>query len=194
MRLLTERFETIDPGLGVEAMVLQAPRIERLAARQIAALDEDAAQVKLAELIDRLASRFGGRQLRRIIPVESDIPERSVARTSALAVAQGRSWPEALPRPSRLITPPEPIEFVLAEMPDHAPKRFAWRGGQHVVTHADGPERVCGEWWRGDGHYATRDYFQVELEAGGRYWLFRQGDGIHHQTGDMRWFIHGAFG
>jgi protein ImuB len=29
--------------------------------------------------------------------------------------------------------------------------------------------------------------------SGGRYWLFRAGDGEHAATGAMRWFIHGAF-
>ena len=41
--------------------------------------------------------------------------------------------------------------------------------------------------------YAVRDYFQVETVGGGRYWLFRLGDGEHIATGPMRWFLHGAF-
>jgi len=55
-------------------------------------------------------------------------------------------------------------------------------------------ERVCGEWWRGgrDPH-RVRDYFQVEVADGGRYWLFRAGDGVHSMAGPGDWFIHGAF-
>ena len=34
---------------------------------------------------------------------------------------------------------------------------------------------------------------QVETTNGGRYWLFRLGDGENAVTGPMRWFIHGAF-
>lgn len=66
------------------------------------------------------------------------------------------------------------------------------------MTQGDGPERLHGEWWRESGleadtPLAVRDYYQVETETGGRYWLFRLGDGASASTGPMRWFIHGAF-
>ena len=66
------------------------------------------------------------------------------------------------------------------------------------VAQADGPERLHGEWWREAGYEAdqpfhVRDYYQVETTTGGRYWLFRQGDGENPATGPMRWFLHGAF-
>ena len=41
---------------------------------------------------------------------------------------------------------------------------------------------------------AVRDYFQVETEAGERFWLFRDGDGEDAGTGSQRWFLHGVFG
>ena len=41
---------------------------------------------------------------------------------------------------------------------------------------------------------AVRDYFQVEDEAGERYWLYRAGDGEDSTTGSQRWFLHGVFG
>lgn len=96
-----------------------------------------------------------------------------------------------------MIVPPEPIE-VTAMLPDHPPAMFIWRGTRHRVAQADGPERLHGEWWREAGHeadmpYAVRDYFQVETDTGGRYWIFRLGDGERAATGPMRWFIHGAF-
>lgn len=63
------------------------------------------------------------------------------------------------------------------------------------VKRADGPERVCGEWWKLDAELiAVRDYFRVEDEAGERYWLFRSGDGEHAANGSHRWFLHGVFG
>jgi protein ImuB len=40
---------------------------------------------------------------------------------------------------------------------------------------------------------AVRDYFRVEDEAGGRYWIYRAGDGEHAETGSQRWFLHGIF-
>ena len=66
---------------------------------------------------------------------------------------------------------------------------------EHRIRRADGPERIFGEWWKADAEtYAVRDYFQVEDEAGQRFWLFRNGDGQNAATGDLSWFLHGVFG
>ena len=63
------------------------------------------------------------------------------------------------------------------------------------VKRADGPERIYGEWIRRDAEMsAVRDYFQVEDEAGERFWLFRTGDGEDPASGSHRWFLHGVFG
>jgi protein ImuB len=100
---------------------------------------------------------------------------------------------EHWPRPSRLLTPPEPVETV-ALLPDHAPARFTWRGVCRRIKRADGPERVFGEWWRHDSEAdAVRDYFIVEDCCGERFWLFRSGNGEDPATGDLRWYIHGIF-
>ena len=83
----------------------------------------------------------------------------------------------------------------MAELPDHAPRRFTWRGRPHRVVCADGPERIQGEWWRRDAErMSVRDYFRVEDETGRRYWLFRSGDGERAATGDLSWYLHGVFG
>ena len=103
-------------------------------------------------------------------------------------------WPAHWPRPARLLPTPEPIE-TLALLPDHPPAFFTWRGIRRRVRRADGPERIFGEWWRSDAELAAvRDYFQVETEAGERFWLFRDGDGEDAGTGSQRWFLHGVFG
>ena len=66
--------------------------------------------------------------------------------------------------------------------------------GRDLVRHADGPERIAGEWWLRDGEVAAlRDYWTVENEAGRRFWLFRQGDGVDPATGNLCWFLHGVF-
>jgi protein ImuB len=105
----------------------------------------------------------------------------------------GEGWPQHWPRPSRLLAPPEPIE-TLALLPDHPPVSFTWRGIRRRVKRADGPERVFGEWWKRDAELiAVRDYFQVEDEAGERFWIFRAGDGEDAATGSQRWFLHGIF-
>jgi protein ImuB len=83
----------------------------------------------------------------------------------------------------------------MAEMPDHAPRRFSWRGRSHTIVRADGPERIEGEWWKRTAERdAVRDYFCVEDEQGARFWVFRRGDGVRPETGDLTWFLHGTFG
>jgi protein ImuB len=103
-------------------------------------------------------------------------------------------WPGGWPRPSRLLAAPELVE-TLALLPDHPPVHFTWRGVRRRVARGDGPERIHGEWVRSDAEiWAVRDYFVVEDEAGGRFWLFRAGNGEDPATGSHRWFLHGLFG
>ena len=209
-RLIVRRIEEIEPGYGIDALHLHVVRADPLDAQPFAErLDE--ATPDLAPLVDTLANR--GAPSWRTRPVESDVPERAVARMPALdpparaAAAPGRDdvrrldtrapehpWQPRWPRPARLLRRPEPLDHIMAELPDLPPRRFTWRGMRHVVVRADGPERIAGEWWRGDQPHAVRDYFQVEDEAGERFWLFRRGDGERAETGDMRWYLHGRFG
>ncbi|MFC0342531.1 DUF6504 family protein, partial [Paracoccus niistensis] len=192
-RLLCARIETIDPGYGIEIMVLAATLAEPLEARQAASLLEAPAP-DLAGLIDTLANRVGAGAVYRIVAVPSDVPERSVRRIPALAEDAGDGWPSHWPRPARLLPRPEPIE-TLALLPDHPPAWFAWKGVRRRVRRADGPERIFGEWWTRDAERtAVRDYFRVEDDAGERYWIYRAGDGEDAATGSHRWFLHGIFG
>ena len=188
-RLLAERIETIDPGLGVEAMRLSVRNAERLDMLQLDARGSGCEGV--APLIDTLINRLGPGRVWRPALVQSDVPERSVSRAESL-VGVVADWPD-LPRPVRLLDPPQPIE-VMALLPDHPPASFTWRRVRHRVRHADGPERIAGEWWRRPGEVsALRDYFRVEDTQGRRFWLFRRGDGLDPATGDVRWFLHGLF-
>jgi protein ImuB len=192
-RLLDERLETVDPGSGVEAMRLTLPLVEKFAPTQTATLLEDEAAPDLAVLLDRLANRLGAALVYRVAPVESDVPERSVRRVPPLAPPSRRTWQADLPRPARLLSPPQPVR-ALAPLPDHPPVAFTWRRKRFRVRRADGPERIHGEWWRRDAEtLAVRDYFQVEDEDGRRFWLFRRGDGVDAATGDLSWFLHGIF-
>ena len=194
-RLLTERLEQVDPGLGVEAMRLVVTLAEPLGATQPGAglLADGGEEQDASALIDRLVNRLGERRVTRAEPVESDLPERSVRRVPALAPRSGRTWPPTLPRPVRLFDPPQPVQ-AMALLPDQPPVQFVWRRVRHRVRRTDGPERVFGEWWKHPAEIASvRDYFAVEDEAGARFWLFRQGDGVDPATGDLRWFLHGLF-
>lgn len=192
-RLVCDRIEKIDPGFGIELMVLAATIAEPLDARQTISSLVEEPEADCADLIDLLANRIGERRLYRFAPVQSDVPERSVRRIPANAPDDGESWSFSWPRPPRLLASPELIETV-ALLPDHPPVTFTWRGQRRRVKRADGPERVFGEWWERDAELAAvRDYFQVEDEGGERFWIYRAGDGEDPATGSHRWFIHGIF-
>ncbi|MFD1624854.1 Y-family DNA polymerase [Azospirillum griseum] len=199
-RLLTDRIDRIDPGWGIERADLTATLTEALAPKPVGhlslagtALDTAVDTADLAALIDILGNRIGHDRLYRLVPVESDVPERCLTRVPPLSPPTGRNWLPDWPRPGRLLTPPEPIE-TMALLPDHPPLAFTWRGVRRLIKRADGPERVHGEWWRRDREMAAaRDYYAVEDQDGGRYWLYRSWED-RPETGPMRWFIHGLFG
>jgi protein ImuB len=196
-RMLQDRLERVDPGLGVEAMRLVVAAADPVGFVQTVSSLAGDASPDIAPLVDHLANRLGETQLYRVAPVESDVPERSVRRVPALSPGAGRpaahGWPADLPRPVRLLDPPQPIE-AMALLPDHPPVAFTWRRVRHLVRRADGPERIAGEWWKRDREwYSVRDYFRVEDETGRRFWLFRRGNGNDADTGDMHWFLHGVF-
>jgi protein ImuB len=192
-RLLCNKIETIDPGFGIEIMSLTSTLAEPFGQKQMDSMLTEAPDADVSGLIDILSNRVGEERLYRMTPVASDVPERSVARVAAMAPDTGMTWPLHWPRPTRLLARPEPIE-TMALLPDHPPVTFTWRGNRRRIKRADGPERVFGEWWKRDTELiAVRDYFQVEDEAGERFWIFRAGDGEHAETGSQCWFLHGIF-
>jgi protein ImuB len=192
-RLLCDKIETVDPGFGVETMVLAAPLVEPLRWTPVSNDLGEKAKVDVADLVDTLSNRLGEGRLYRIEPAESDIPERSVQKVGATSPSNGAQWPLRWPRPTRLLPHPEPIDTV-ALLPDQPPVSFTWRGVRRRIKRADGPERIFGEWWRRDAELdLVRDYFQIEDEAGERYWVFRRGDGERTITGDLAWYLHGVF-
>ncbi len=192
LRLLKLKIERIDPGMGLEQFTLVAPHTEPLVAVDLGAVLAGEVLVRdPARLVDVVAGRIGASAVFRIAPVPSHVPERAVTRADPLEAPAG--WPQ-WQRPVRLFARPEPLWGVIALLPDHPPRRFEWRGISHKVVAGDGPERIHGEWWRRDAElWAVRDYYRVENEAGGRFWIFRRGDGTDDDTGDLSWWIHGVF-
>jgi protein ImuB len=194
-RLLGERLDQVDPGLGVEAMRLIVTLADELGFSQSGAslLSDREGQADLSVLVDRLVNRLGADRVYRFAPCESDVPERAVRRVPPLSKPGKASWPVGLPRPTRLLTPPQPVDAI-AEMPDRAPAMFVWRKVRHRIKRADGPERIHAEWWkRAQEMHASRDYWQVEDDEGRRFWLYRSGDGEDARTGTLRWYLHGLF-
>ncbi len=187
-RLLDAHLETVDPGLGIDAMTLVVPLADQLLWQQ----DDAGSAADVSALVDRLANRLGADRVYRAAPVESDVPERAVRHIPALTQANVSTWFNG-DAPTRLFTPPRPIE-ALAGLPDHPPAAFTWRRHRHRIRRSDGPERVYGEWWRRDAETtAVRDYYRVEDDKGCRFLLFRQGDGVDHRTGGLSWYLQGIY-
>ena len=190
-KLLGEKLSGIDPGFGIESAALTAWRVGALQPVQLETDGRAAfAQRDLGELIDRLANRIGARNVFKIYPFASDIPERAAVPGDPMKPAEA-AWPRHLPRPIRLLSPPEPVG-VVALLPDYPPAKFRWRDEIHTVCKADGPERIFGEWWNAPREVGEiRDYFRVENQHGERYWLYRAGR-TEHDSVD-RWYLHGVF-
>ncbi|HZT89089.1 MAG TPA: DNA polymerase Y family protein [Stellaceae bacterium] len=75
--LLAARLNTIDPGLGIEDMILSAFAVEPLGAEQIDLAGAAAAAGDIGPLLDRLGARLGFAALSRLQPRESHLPERT---------------------------------------------------------------------------------------------------------------------
>jgi protein ImuB len=78
--LFKERLDTVDPGLGVEDMILAAFVVEPLPAEQIDMAGHQAGEGMgggIAPLLDRLGNRLGLAAVSRLEPCESHIPERA---------------------------------------------------------------------------------------------------------------------
>jgi protein ImuB len=202
-RMLNEKLETVDPGLGVDAMALIITETEALSPAQSTAsiaTRNVSPERNIALLVDRLTNRLGTRRVYRIAAVPSHVPERSVRRVEPLsppmAPSSGPSsalWHPDWPRPVRILNPPQPIT-AMALLPDDPPAIFIWRRKSHVVRYADGPDRIGGEWWKHEREaLAIRDYYRVEDDTGRRFWLFRRGNGRDPATGDMSWYLQGFF-
>jgi len=189
-RLLAAQVPMIRPEPGIEQIILRA-RTARFQpeARELGAPAQN--QEELSDLIDVLAQRLPARAIARAMPLARDMPENAVRYAPAFTPVAD-DWPENLLRPPRLFVPPQEVR-VHAVLPDHPPAQFIWRRRPYRVLRADGPERVLGEWWI--DHRQTeivRDYFQVEDQAGQRFWLFRVSEG--ENLLQARWFLHGIFG
>jgi protein ImuB len=199
-KLMLGKLDTVDPGLGVEDVILTAFAVEPLASEQIKMTGDAAvASGELGPLFDRIGAKLGLDALARLEPRASHIPERASVATPIAGSPHPPTVaaPARPPRPVRLLAPPEPVEAFWM-LPDDPPFHFTWRRRPHRIAQADGPERIAEEWWRPDGQLidgagaadAIRDYYRVEDETGRRFWLFRAG-----LPGDPppRWFVHGIF-
>jgi protein ImuB len=158
-RLFHEKLDRIDPGFGIDMLLLEAQRVSAMTdTRQVlsgALAGQDVDLDALSGLADRLTARLGEGRVTVSEPVASHLPER--CERNVPFAGDFPPKPEITPlapRPLRLFDPPEPIK-VIAEVPDGAPMRFVWRRITARVTRADGPERINPEWWRAFGPVAA---------------------------------------
>jgi protein ImuB len=204
MKLFEERLGGLDPGFGVELMILSAPEVEEWTGAQDH-LPETGTPAKSSwhddgtiDLADRLTIRLGAENVTRLMPRDSHLPDRvQVAAPMATQVKQG-AWARVASmkgaRPTRLLRKPVHVT-VTAAMPDDPPRQFQWHHHTHKIVRVEGPERVADEWWRprpsGKVMPANivppvRDYYRVEDNEGGRFWLFRDGS-----LNTAKWYLHG---
>jgi protein ImuB len=211
MKLFEEKLGELDAGFGVELMILGAPEVEVWSGTQDVLPDQNALAVPVGvdgtiDLADRLALRLGAENVVRLLPRDSHLPERVqvTAPIEAKPAATG-AWRRVASlkgaRPTRLLQRPEPVD-VMAPVPDDPPRHFSWRQHKHRIVRAEGPERIADEWWRprpdgsrppAGGVPLVRDYYRVEDDDGGRFWLFRDGAYKVAANGQptARWFLHG---
>jgi len=214
LRLLKDRYETIDPGFGIDLVMLTVIETALMRAQQqdiTGGSKADDATLAIAKLTDRIKSRVGPASVQRPVHHHSYLPERVQRLSSDLSRETG--WDNVLDdisthRPIRLLIRPEPLD-VMAEIPEGPPISFTWRRLLHKVRLAEGPERLSSEWWFSDRQSddmpfdqklagAPRDYYHIEDRLGRRFWLFRLG--LYSARGltgapntAPRWYMHGLF-
>ncbi len=213
VRLFAPQLETVDAGFGIETVTLAASLAEPLSALQmvigraalsarvmptVATSDSKMATppptpapvptASLDHLIDSLGNRLGFGSLSRLAPRESHVPERAQQRVPVERPASMPSWWRERPRPLRLLA--EPVPLPVTEDAGGAPFALRDRRRFRRIAVAEGPERIEPEWWRAaaEGDRPARDYWRVEDEEGGRFWLYRERSGA-----EPRWFLHGLF-
>ena len=188
-KLFEEKITMLEPGLGIELFVLNAPEVEKTSTIQEALWNhgENKSNNEIAELVDRIAGRVGTQNIHRYLPAAHYWPEFSFTDTIHLKQKPPTDWRTDLPRPLHLLPQPELIQ-VTAPIPDYPPMLFRYKGQLHKIINAEGPERIEQEWWQQQGLY--RDYYCVEDEEGNRFWLFRSGD---YLVNKRQWFVHGFF-
>nr|WP_246663835.1 DNA polymerase Y family protein [Phyllobacterium sp. SYP-B3895] len=202
MRLMKERLSTLaeplDAGFGFDMIRLGALRTDRTRHQQKSLDDREQETEEVERLIDRLSIRLGNSRVLRPTPVDTHIPERTVAlepasKTKRESNGEWTAQPQGDPpeRPVRLFQPPERIEATF-EVPDSPPAQFIWRRVRHNVVLAEGPERIAPEWWREHSGALTRDYYRLEDSSGKRFWVFREGL-LERGTPNPRWYLHGLF-
>lgn len=195
--LLLLKLDDIDPGFGIDTLRVEATITEPVQSRQMRGHFDatEQAQYKanagfeVDDLIGRLGARVGMERITRLHAADSHIPEKT---TQPMAAAWADPWTQTWPNPRRprplIMWRPEP---VMATDTAHVPLQFRWRGREHAVQTARGPERLAPEWWLDDADWRSgvRDYWHVTCTDGQALWLYY----AHGAALSSGWFCHGSF-
>jgi protein ImuB len=189
-KLFEIKLQEMAPEPGIELFVLVAGKVEDHIPVQLAITGKGGGlqDTRIAELLDRIAGKFGPHIVQRYLPDEHHWPERSIRTASSLQEKPITEWRTDRPRPIQLLPKPELIE-VTAPIPDYPPMMFRYKGKLYTIKKADGPERIEREWWLDEGEH--RDYYAVEDDQGRRYWLFRSGH--YSEEKKWQWYLCGFF-
>jgi len=98
----------------------------------------------------------------------------------ASAPLPGGGAPDAPVATLRLLPAPEPVEVEAPH--DGTPDAVWWHGQRLAIAQAHGPERLSGDWWRGDGY--ARDYWRCLADDTGELLLFHA---------DRQWYVQGWY-
>lgn len=194
--LLAMQFPELDIGFGIDMLRLEATQVEYQTRPEAShstigsgrSVDYSRTHA-LTDLIARIGVRIGVDMITLRHPADSHLPERSSLVFSAAWAESYGDWPvcRGVERPL-LIWPPEFVTMQDRSLPGLV---CHWRGSEHPILTATGPERIAREWWLDEAEWrsGTRDYWQVTIGACQRLWLFF----AHGGALSAGWFCHGRF-
>jgi hypothetical protein len=107
---------------------------------------------------------------------QASAPPASAVPASAV---QASAVPPSPPAVLRLLPSPDPVDV---ELPRGVPAAVWWRNRRIDIVRAHGPERLSGDWWRGDGY--ARDYWRCTATP--------DGDVLLYHT-DAGWYLQGWY-
>ncbi len=205
--VLSLRLETLPLTEPVSAISMSVQTVPIPVSRQrdlFSPTEHIRPQEELATLIARLSNRMGPQSVSTARIQPDPRPEHTIVLDPVIANADSsdrapqsehilqrltehdpdaiKNSERTLPRPLRLLAPPQQIAGRDDE--DRPPERISVLGQQRRIVELHGPERIQTAWWTDKPCH--RDYFRAITETGSQLWVYRD-----LQTGI--WYLHGLF-
>ncbi len=186
--LFAKGVDEVDAGFGIDCLRLSATLVEPMPPEQIGGGPTLKTDDALADLLSSVGNRLGFDRVLRMIPADSQIPERSFQLVPAIYSTAEPAGPRKVTRRPITVFSPEMVFDATGQRPGTPPARFRWRRMWFSTLRAQGPERITPEWWFDDPAWRSgmRDYWRVETQEGPRLWLF-------HTPQSPGWQVAGEF-